>query len=781
MAVQLAVPIEVFEAVIDQATDCTESLRRLSLACRVFLPRTRYHLFSSIVVRSVQHMDAFCAFLDSHSWAPPLVRKMTLAMALNYDPCTPTMRLLDVAPTHLLSRLPNLRAWRMEVAENDCGPKGQPVLLSPHRAALSCYERHGGRIQHLELSNVCFDDVADFKALVLAFAGVYSLSCSHIRFRTTTEAHEGASADAAITHSPRLKRLHLGTFVDMGAVEYLLGSSRETLEDLVLTVSDYPRTRDSFERLEKAMSQLLQIASLTLVISCGRLLSAERDDTQAISQDIRRVTKILGCISRSRLWNVQVEFELHHMASLGRALSWGGPALEACNACEDVLLTFPHCRITLHPTAASCRIGRSAFWYSIIKRAFPKLDECRLLSFNCPNLNTQDPPSGHEARVTCLVASRDSKSIVSASMDGTIIVWEAARATIAQEWLAHQGSVDALAWSPDSLRLVSASGVGSEALVVWDIANNDGVHKIAAPEGHTPPVTSCAWSPDGALLASASVDGTVRVWDALTFQQRDLVDDPRCVAQPRLLQFSPDSRCLAWISSSPTHGHGCNIWRPLAGDQPLTIPSHPSRIPKGHVTIYAFSFGPESARIATAHGYSHGPSRELDVVRIWDVATGTALAILQGHAGPVVDVAFSPDGASLLSVSSDSSVKIWDVGRGEETASFQEGPGRRAISHACFSPDGKYVATASWGKTVRVWRLEDASCAVMFSEHKGAVRHVAFSQDGEFLASGDDDGVEIIWYLNSPAAKSLRPGIIDTISIIQGLTPTINANTEERK
>ena len=213
MAAELIVPIEVFEAIIDQATDCTESLRRLSLACRVFLPRVRYHLFSNIVIRSVEKMDVFCAFLDDHSWAPALVRKVTLAMVLNYDPCTPTMRLLDVAPTHLLSRLPNLRGWRMEVAKNDCGPKGQPILLSPHRSALSCYERHGGRIQHLELSNVCFDDVSDFKALVLAFTGIYSLSCSHIRFRTTTatEAHgDGASPNGAITQ-PRLKRLRVST------------------------------------------------------------------------------------------------------------------------------------------------------------------------------------------------------------------------------------------------------------------------------------------------------------------------------------------------------------------------------------------------------------------------------------------------------------------------------------------------------------------------------------------------------------------------------------------
>ncbi|KAI1783853.1 hypothetical protein LXA43DRAFT_293548 [Ganoderma leucocontextum] len=206
MAPHLTIPIEIFEAVIDQASDYSTSLDRLSLTCPAFLPRARYHLFSNIVIRSVERMDAFCKFLDSHPWAPTLVCKMTLAMALHYDPCTPTIRLLDVAPIHLLSRLPNLRAWRMEV--NECGPKGQPGVLSPHLSALSCYERHGGRIQDLALSNISFDNLSDFQRLVSAFPGIRSLSCSQIRFRTTTEHLDGAGT-ITVAQSPRLKRLRV--------------------------------------------------------------------------------------------------------------------------------------------------------------------------------------------------------------------------------------------------------------------------------------------------------------------------------------------------------------------------------------------------------------------------------------------------------------------------------------------------------------------------------------------------------------------------------------------
>ena len=50
---------------------------------------------------------------------------------------------------------------------------------------------------------------------------------------------------------------------------------------------------------------------------------------------------------------------------------------------------------------------------------------------------------------------------------------------------------------------------------------------------------------------------------------------------------------------------------------------------------------------------------------------------LVGHKGPVMSLAFDPQGEILASGSADGMVKLWDLGSGEEGKSFFAGPQMR--------------------------------------------------------------------------------------------------------
>src|SRR5262249_42621167 len=81
---------------------------------------------------------------------------------------------------------------------------------------------------------------------------------------------------------------------------------------------------------------------------------------------------------------------------------------------------------------------------------------------------------------------------------------------------------------------------------------------------------------------------------------------------------------------------------------------------------------------------------------------------LQGHAGRVTSVCFSPDGRRLASASGEpgkpGEVKVWEAQTGQEALTLK---GHTAyVISVCFSPDGKRLASASGGfdqKTGRSW------------------------------------------------------------------------------
>jgi WD40 repeat protein len=70
--------------------------------------------------------------------------------------------------------------------------------------------------------------------------------------------------------------------------------------------------------------------------------------------------------------------------------------------------------------------------------------------------------------------------------------------------------VTSVAFSPDSMRIVSASN--DRTIRVWDAQT--GQLTVEPLKWHTRGVTSVAFSPDGMRIVSGSYDDTIRVWDA---------------------------------------------------------------------------------------------------------------------------------------------------------------------------------------------------------------------------------------------------------------------------
>jgi hypothetical protein len=92
-----------------------------------------------------------------------------------------------------------------------------------------------------------------------------------------------------------------------------------------------------------------------------------------------------------------------------------------------------------------------------------------------------------------------------------------------------------------------------------------------------------------------------------------------------------------------------------------------------------------------------------NTARLWDAATGEAVATLTGHTAAVRAVAFSTDGKRVLTGSDDNTARLWDAATGEAVATLK---GHTApVWDVAFSPDGKRVLTGSADNTARLWDL----------------------------------------------------------------------------
>jgi WD40 repeat protein len=87
----------------------------------------------------------------------------------------------------------------------------------------------------------------------------------------------------------------------------------------------------------------------------------------------------------------------------------------------------------------------------------------------------------------------------------------------------------------------------------------------APPEAHHS-LTALAYSPDGRMLAFAGSDGSVRVWETATQQERFRFANPGGIVWS--LAFSPDGRNLATGNSDTT----VTLWDVAALPAPLSIP-----------------------------------------------------------------------------------------------------------------------------------------------------------------------------------------------------------------
>ncbi|MFI7535866.1 helix-turn-helix domain-containing protein [Streptosporangium sp. NPDC049376] len=389
--------------------------------------------------------------------------------------------------------------------------------------------------------------------------------------------------------------------------------------------------------------------------------------------------------------------------------------------------------------------------------------------------------SGHTNAVYAVRLSPGGHTLASASMDGTVRLWDLTdphRPTPLAVLTGHTKGVTSAVFSADGHLLATGSDDGTARL--WDVADPRRPRALATLTGHTGVVRALALSPDGRTLATASYDRTARLWD---------VADPAHPASLAVLRgprdglsstaFSPDGRFLVVAGAEPV----VRLWR-------VTDPHHPVRLPdlRGNgARVLCVAFSPDGRllmtggfdntaylwdatdlehprRLAALEGHTGGivgavfsaDGRTLvtsgydRTIRMWEVGDprrAGAPVVLEGHSGTVYSVDLAADGAVLVSGGFDETVRVWDLRR--PVLGGHEGE----VSAVAFSPDGRTLATGTY-RSVRLWDVSDpygVRPLVTLTGHTDNVGALSFSPDGRTLATGGLDGTVRLWDVVVPA------------------------------
>lgn len=319
---------------------------------------------------------------------------------------------------------------------------------------------------------------------------------------------------------------------------------------------------------------------------------------------------------------------------------------------------------------------------------------------------------GHTNALSAAAFDTESRRVATASFDGTARVWSVEDGEVIATYEGHDGSVYDVAFSPDGRTVATASSDGTARL--WSPETGDTVLLL---QGHERTVRSVAFDPTGTRLVTASEDGTVRVWD--TSSGGTVAELPVGVIV-RTAAFDGTGR---WVVAA-ADDNAVRVWSTEDWSERHQFPGE------------YFAVDASGERIAVADG---------PAARVYDLESATALRAVSTGGDPITDVAFGPDGTTLLTAGLEGVATRWDIVTGEPIARYEHGP---ALIAARFSPDGSRLLTASRQGGLKLWQAAVGEPEIEYYGHfdrANGIYRVSFSPDGRYVLTASSSGRAKIW------------------------------------
>ena len=396
--------------------------------------------------------------------------------------------------------------------------------------------------------------------------------------------------------------------------------------------------------------------------------------------------------------------------------------------------------------------------------------------------NAQEPIEfkGHQEVVYDAKFLPNGKSLVTASFDQTLKLWDVATQSTLRTMEGHTGIVLTVDVSPDGKMI--ASGSSDRTIRLWDVPNSDPISTIKV---HDTAVTSMATSKDGSLTATGDDKGLIRVWANAVSGAASSGTPPAQPKPSREIAIGRAISRIAWRNDNKQLAAGCDDGSVIVVNLAADGSSKKARLiaHDGEVTGLGFTPNNQSIFSCGADGYVRRwpttipqsltfeglpkaaaavaihPNGSLIAVvgqdgtaKILKRADGAIVHTLEGLAGTITDVAFNRTGNQVATLGSDQVVRVFDVSTGKSV--LATAPAKSSLTAVIFSTDGKDIIVGTERGDVLAHAFTEPYRFRSLSKRPKPVRAIATTSDGSQLMFAGDD--QRIWIRDSSTEKTER-------------------------
>ena len=242
---------------------------------------------------------------------------------------------------------------------------------------------------------------------------------------------------------------------------------------------------------------------------------------------------------------------------------------------------------------------------------------------------------------------------------------------------------------------------------------------------HGSEVTCVAVSPDSTQFAAGFKNCSVRVYSVATGKEIQ-----------SFIGHAAGITGVCFVGShslcSASHDTNLSLWDLKGGFRRATMTAH-TRSVRGCAADAA-------GRVLVSVSWD-------TTIRVWNGQTGKSVCFLSTRGGrncPLNCVAFHPTSDKLIAVGSwDTTIKIWDTFNRKRVKVLK---GHNTSVQACaYAPSGQHIVSAALDSEVKVWSTKSGTAVGNIAGHHHPVNSIAFTPNGQYLITASSDKLVKVW------------------------------------